>query len=93
MEGDSKRPVELNSGMSKFVWSVTDIWDAYSSNGITPPQLLAMKRLVVDDLAAAATKSSSDWPVASSKMAMVEMMVCTFLDSRRLVTCSMLLSR
>jgi hypothetical protein len=54
---------------------MTSIWAAYSSEGITPPQLLAMKRFVVDDLAAAVTKSSSELPVASFKMAIVEMTV------------------
>jgi len=41
----------------------------------TPPQLLAMKRLIVDDLAAGATRSSSDLLVAPFKMAIVEMIV------------------
>lgn len=42
---------------------------------MTPPQLLAIKRLVLDDLAAAATKSLSDLPVASFSTAMVEITV------------------
>lgn len=47
----------------------------HSSSGVAAPQLLAMKRFVEDDLAAAATMLTSACPAAESTIMMVEITV------------------
>jgi hypothetical protein len=54
----------------------------HSSSGEAAPQLLATKRLVEDDLAAAATKLASAFAAAGSIMTMVEITVWTLFCSR-----------
>jgi hypothetical protein len=63
----------------------------YLSSGGGIPQLLATKRFVVDDVAAAATKFFSACAVDSSYMTMVEMTVWTPFCSSVLESCATLL--
>jgi hypothetical protein len=74
--------------VSQGLWMY--LCNTHSFNGVPIPQLLATKRLVEDDLVAAAINLISDWATTGSLITMVEMMVWMLFSSRILVRLSML---